>query len=112
MVGTLWPVNDRSTALLATRFYELYLGGQPPASALRLAQRWLRDVTNTQLGEYLATHLRLKDAMVEETDRLAWTLIVEERRRVRRALAAGEGASPPYEHPYFWAPFAFYGAGG
>ena len=53
VVGTLWSVNDLSTALLMHRFYELHLHGdaaaglapQPPVRALRLAQQWLRDLT-------------------------------------------------------------------
>ncbi|HET9254020.1 MAG TPA: CHAT domain-containing protein, partial [Pseudonocardiaceae bacterium] len=49
VVGTLWPVNDRSTALLMAQFYRYHLHGDPttgqgpmaPVRALRHAQRWL-----------------------------------------------------------------------
>ncbi|MEA3340519.1 MAG: CHAT domain-containing tetratricopeptide repeat protein, partial [Chloroflexota bacterium] len=44
IVSTLWAVNDRSTALLAERFYAHWKGdGMEPADALAAAQRWLRD---------------------------------------------------------------------
>ena len=44
VIGTLWPVDDVSTALIMMKFYELYLAkGTPPALALRHAQLWLRD---------------------------------------------------------------------
>jgi CHAT domain-containing protein len=44
VVSTLWAVNDKSTALLAERFYRHWKGdGMAPADALAAAQRWLRD---------------------------------------------------------------------
>jgi CHAT domain-containing protein len=40
VVGTLWPVQDRTTKELMSRFYRaMWQGGLPPASALREAQR-------------------------------------------------------------------------
>src|SRR5262245_7492397 len=46
VIGTLWSVDDVSTALLMMRFYELHLAGRlEPAAALRSAQFWLRDRT-------------------------------------------------------------------
>ena len=60
VVGTLWSVYDESTALLMTRFYELILNDrQAPCAALRTAQRWLRELTNADLGEYLVHHQNL-----------------------------------------------------
>jgi CHAT domain-containing protein len=117
VVGTLWPVNDRSTALLVTRCYEYHLRGdpaiglppQPVAAALRLAQRWLRDVNNTDLGKYLDAHQRLKEQMARDDERMSWVLIKDERRRVRQALREGRGDERPFADPYFWAPFTFFG---
>jgi CHAT domain-containing protein len=43
VVGSLWPVQDRTTAELMSRFYKaLWQRGLPPAAALREAQRSLR----------------------------------------------------------------------
>ncbi|GAA2974710.1 CHAT domain-containing protein [Actinokineospora diospyrosa] len=42
VIGALWPVSDLSTAVLVERFYEHWRAGEPPAEALRLAQRWMR----------------------------------------------------------------------
>jgi CHAT domain-containing protein len=44
VVASLWPVEDRSTTELMTRFYQAMWGAHPlaPAAALREAQRWLR----------------------------------------------------------------------
>lgn len=44
VVGSLWPVQDRASAELMSRFYKgLWQGGLPPAAALREAQLSLRD---------------------------------------------------------------------
>ncbi|HAW49743.1 TPA: hypothetical protein DCX16_02175, partial [bacterium] len=44
VIGSLWTVNDESTALLMEKFYEnLYKNGLSIAKALKDAQVWLRD---------------------------------------------------------------------
>jgi CHAT domain-containing protein/tetratricopeptide (TPR) repeat protein len=43
VVASLWPVQDRATAELMTRFYQaMWRGHLAPAAALREAQLWLR----------------------------------------------------------------------
>jgi CHAT domain-containing protein len=54
VVGTLWPVEDFSTALLMMKFYELHLFGDkanckgplPSAEALAGAHPGLRELTS------------------------------------------------------------------
>jgi CHAT domain-containing protein/tetratricopeptide (TPR) repeat protein len=54
VLGTLWPVDDRATALLMTRFYDLHLReGLRPATALKRAQTWLAAATATELVVYV-----------------------------------------------------------
>lgn len=54
VIASHWAVNDRSTACLMARFYELWLiDGLPPAFALAQAQRWLRAATYVELLRYL-----------------------------------------------------------
>src|SRR5205085_2913153 len=56
VLGTLWPVDDRATALLISKFYELHLGqGLPPPTALKRAQAWLRGATRAELIAYVQT---------------------------------------------------------
>ena len=51
MVGSLWAVDDVATAVLLTRFYDLWLaGGLPGPAALAEAQRWLRSATNGEIA--------------------------------------------------------------
>lgn len=48
VIAALWGVPDTSSMLLMARFYHLWRKeGSDPAEALREAQRWLRDSTNT-----------------------------------------------------------------
>ena len=118
VIGTLWPVNDRSTALLVTRFYELLLHGdtagglppQRPIHALHQAQQWLRTVDNAALAAYLDRHQELMAAPAGEENRMSWLLIRDERRRVRNAIEQGNRQDRPYQAPYHWAAFAYFGA--
>ena len=49
VVASMWTVPDRATAMLMTDFYRRWRGvGDPPALALRDAQRWMRDTTNEE----------------------------------------------------------------
>jgi CHAT domain-containing protein len=114
VVGSLWPVDDESTALLMHRFYELHLRGdpgedippQPPAQALRLAQRWLRTVTSRELGEYLERYRAFKEAVAETAGRMSLQLIHWARQRIRQEKPDAR----PYASPDHWAGFLFLGA--
>jgi CHAT domain-containing protein len=110
VVGTLWPVNDYTTALLMSRFYELHLRGVPasgegpmrPARALCEAQRWLRHVGAKELLDYLDDHPALDRA-------------VRSRASGDLAAQAARGSAGPLDQPLFdapvaWAPFVFLGA--
>jgi CHAT domain-containing protein len=122
VVGTLWSVNDLSTALLMHRFYELYLHGddaaglvpQPPVRALRLAQQWLRDLTYAKMFAYFEQHRQLKAAQQHSPvpvsgERMPLTLI-EEWRTLAEDNMLDHANDRPYANPVFWAPFTFNGA--
>ena len=98
IVASLWAVNDLSTARLMERFYQAWLTEKlPPASALCQAQRWLRDVTRQELGEYYASFI---SRMPPAEAQLARASI----------MLGGEPGDRPYSHPYYWAAFTFTGA--
>jgi len=97
VIGTLWPVNDHSTALLMGRFYSYHMGeGLHPAAALQKSQHWLRNATRQEIGDYYKSFIRMS---AEEASDLHWEIRKE-----------GKPDDRPYEHPYYWAAFAFYGA--
>jgi CHAT domain-containing protein/tetratricopeptide (TPR) repeat protein len=104
VVGTLWSVNDISTALLMGKFYEYFFAGDQPPRALRRAQIWLRTVTSGELFYFFDTHRKGEIAMA--------------RPKLFEAAPAGAAAfglddpnHQPYERsPYHWASFVFVGA--
>lgn len=93
VISALWPVDDRSTALLMRRFYELHLGGMDPAAALRGAQLWLRDLTETHRVAYITLRGGMRAFGLEGVG------------EVDAQKAADDDR--PYAHPYFWAGFTY-----
>ncbi|MBE9112124.1 CHAT domain-containing protein, partial [Nodosilinea sp. LEGE 07298] len=79
VIASLWAVDDRSTMLLLTKFYDLWRkDGLPPDQALRQAQIWLRDSTAGEIAAYGGFFTPTPD------DR-------------------------PYAHPFYWAAFSYTG---
>jgi CHAT domain-containing protein len=113
VVGTLWSINDLSTALLIYRFYELHLRGdaaagltpQPPMRALRLAQQWLRDLTYKEMFAYFQWHRQLKGARMSND-------LIEAGRALAEDYMLDHPNDRPYANPIFWAAFTFNGTMG
>lgn len=102
VVGTLWPIDDWSTALLMDRFYFQFLQKrQIPAVALREAQLWLRTATAAQITDYFQRERQKSSAELKAPYRFisaAW-----------RRFAAMDPHSTPFASPLYWAPFVCYG---
>ncbi|MEO9125536.1 MAG: CHAT domain-containing protein [Microcoleus sp.] len=104
VVSSLWKVNDVSTLLLTSKFYE-NLGRFPRlqvgdvARALSDAQRWLRDLTGEELEVLLAD---FQPQIAQTFDRLSQSsrLIAE------ASLQQIRSRKPcPFANPYHWAAF-------
>ncbi len=84
---SLWPVEDRSTALMMGELYRRLKGGAAPAEALRDAERFLHALSEDP-GD---------SAPGPE----------------RRVIFGGPGVQAPvdpgFSHPYYWAPFVLVG---
>ncbi len=100
VIGTLWPTEDCATAKLMLAFYRYLRGARlAPAEALRRAQCWLRHASAEQLG-VAAYYQGLFDASRQRD--------AESYRRMRHYRACPK--ETPFQNPYYWAGFVFYGA--
>ncbi len=101
VVGSLWSVDDMSTAMLMARFYNLWRGdGRHPQEALRQAQIWLRDSTTAQKKEYFDTFIARHIIRLSENF-------------TPRAFYPRVGWDDPDERvfasPFYWAAFIYTG---
>lgn len=117
VVGSLWRVQDISTALLMVRFYDLHLNGTAegngsriaPQKALQQAQTWLRDLSVADL-RYMVRKMRSE--LAQKTDFGGQVGILQARALndlLARWVSLGADVRP-YASPYYWAPFVFVGA--
>jgi CHAT domain-containing protein/tetratricopeptide (TPR) repeat protein len=110
VIGSLWPVDDVSTALLMIELYRWHVrppSGDPlsPARALRKAQLWLRDVTAAQLSQLFAAYK--KAAPDAPANRMAYATACEQ--FVNFTLGAVRPGDHPFAGAYNWAAFCCYG---
>jgi CHAT domain-containing protein len=92
------------------KFYEFHLRGDPvveegplpPARALRQAQRWLREVTASELADYYDAERRKPDHMRAVSYEQASQLF-------RRFASIEPPTTLPFRHPVYWARYTFNG---
>jgi CHAT domain-containing protein len=104
-VVSLWPVDDRATAVLMERFHHLYRRTRDAASALRDAQLWLRGLSRSGLER---EHERLIDPTGAPP--AAGPVPAAALRTVSTAPPAPRRPADPGS-PGLWAPFILIGRG-
>ena len=119
VLATLWPVNDRATALLVAKFYDSHLDeGLTPAAALRKAQLWLRSAPRDELIRYAITAERQNRLSAQEARKLVRALTRAMGEAVRFFHVAGQGPvnedgcevpNQPFAHPVYWGGFVITG---
>lgn len=118
VLGSLWPVDDLSTAIFMDHFYHLHRDkGLEPAVSLQLTQQWLRRLTIAELSRLFAAYkANAPDAPPKPGASAAPDVPVK---RMAHALAQAhytdftldpDRQATPYADPFYWAAFAFYGA--
>jgi len=98
VVATLWPVNDRSTAVLVAEFYRQLAEQRDPATALDSARRYLRDVTAQELAEWFERRYGESGG----SDQTAYEAAADLR-------SYPEPTDRPYAESVYWAGFVYSG---
>ena len=97
VLGSLWAVNDLSTAMLIARFYENWRQrGLDLPQALREAQRWLRDLFHDES--------KLSELEAQLPESIANRFAAEQADAFFKVAALRD-----LSHPNYWAAFVFYG---
>lgn len=110
---SLWAVNDFSTRLLMEKFYlELRNSNEKnpvtKAEALRIAQRYVMNLTISQLAEEQKTRSRPQgDDVPHATERRLRDL--SDGKVLNGEKAAADPNAKAFGHPYHWAPFVLVG---
>lgn len=99
VVASLWRIPETSASLFAMRFYELYFGAHMSiSSAIRSAQRWLRESSAAELIDYVnGKALKENRLNVESTAKLL------------EILQDRDPASTPFARPYYWGGYVVFG---
>lgn len=104
VLSSLWGANDLSTTFLMIKFYEnlcLSPKKEEIAIALREAQKWLRDMTISEIEKLLEKYKPYISRW-----RKGKQLLLEEQLN----LVRNKGISKPFKHPYYWAAFIAIGS--
>jgi len=101
VVASLWPVADISTAMLMTRFYELWRhDGYEVSESLWQAQIWLRDSTDGDKRDYFQSSL---------SELVGLRIPVESAEAFFRAMVLNDPEARSFAHPFYWAAFTYTG---
>ncbi|MGY1583234.1 CHAT domain-containing protein [Streptomyces sp. MN13] len=99
VVASQWAVRSEATSLLMARFYQLWrTEALEPVTALRIAQRWLRDTTNQEKIRDLTPAMTPTASQDEDLEGLV------------RSLRLRDPDARPYTHPADWAGMSYHGA--
>jgi CHAT domain-containing protein len=106
VAASLWSVSALSTLMLLTRFYDLWrIEGLEIDQALRQAQQWVRDTTNSQKYEYLKNSLS-KPSSPQIPDSVVNDFV--KKFMIDYVIRFGPQARS-HAHPFHWAAFQYVG---
>jgi len=100
VIGSMWQVADRSTAMLMARFYMLWRSeGQSPQEALRQGQIWLRDSTTGEKTKFFRQIAKGQVAGISAETAMTFY----------QHIALDDPDIRAFESPFYWAAFAYTG---
>ena len=103
VLSTLWTVEEISTALLIIEFYRYLKADIPPASALKQAQTWLRNLTHGELGKWYS------DRATEIESYAPASYLILSRLANKSNKKANQITEAIFSNPYYWAGFTLTG---
>ncbi|ERR1035437_3885081 len=105
VVSGLWSVPDISTAILMQRFYSNHIAERMDIPlALQEAQLLVRDLTSSQVANYIEKCYRLGEWEEESKE------VIEQYKERYLKMAEKYPEKKSFQHPYYWAAFIVNGA--
>ena len=102
IVASLWLVSEMSTMILMSRFYEVWRAqALEPSDALRIAQLWMRDTTNSEKMTFIKR---------SSTDPSQAGFNKGAIDRVVTYLSTKDPDERTFSHPFHWGAFTYTGA--
>lgn len=103
LIISLWSVNDISTAILMSQFYQYHLENKLPiGKALEKAKRYVRNLT---IGEMRDTWLT--EEIIEDVGK--YSQGIQDHLRMLRDKSDKTPSDQPYKHPKYWGAFIYVG---
>ena len=103
VLSTLWTVEEISTALLIIEFYRYLKADISPATALKQAQTWLRNLTHGELGRWYSDRATEIESYAPGSY-LILSLLADKSKK-----KADQITEPIFSNPYYWAGFVLTG---
>ena len=110
VISTLWTVDDTSSALLMMEFHRLLKEEyQIPASALKKAQNWLRNLTYKDLALHYRQLADKLPTLSRQARQCKQFLKAEAERVIHPDNIKLNRHKHPYSNPYYWSGFTLTG---
>jgi len=113
VVASLWAVDDFSTSLLMQKMYEEVASGKPPAAAMQVASKYLRNLDPDQIHKEVEGQIqkleedyksgRWKELGLSDQARMFYRITA-----LKIIFQRTQNRNLTFSKSYYWAPFLYY----
>ena len=113
VVASLWAVDDFSTSLLMQKMYEEVASGKPPAAAMQVASKYLRNLDQDQIHKEVEGQIqkleedyksgRWKELGLSDQARMFYRITT-----LKIIFQRTQNCNLTFSKSYYWAPFLYY----